>query len=75
MLAEDDNTSDYFMHQKEEEYPLGNKRQDVEENQKNLVGKSSDNKIVKNIQSGHTPQNGLLGSESLSSLREVRFSK
>ena len=31
ILAEDDDTSDYIMHHKKEEYPLGNKRQDVEE--------------------------------------------
>lgn len=31
MLAEDDNASDYFMYYKEEEYLLGNKKHDVEE--------------------------------------------
>ena len=40
MLAEDDNTSDYFIYHNEEKYLLGNKRQDLEEDQKDLVGKS-----------------------------------
>ena len=75
ILAEDDNASDYFMHHKEEEYPLGSKKQDIEEDQRNLVGKTSDNESVKDMLLRHTPQNGLLGSESLSSLKKVRFSE
>ena len=31
MLAEDDNALDYFMYYKEEEYLLGNKKQDKKE--------------------------------------------
>ena len=75
MLAEDDNASDYFMHHKEEEYLLGNKGQDVEEDQRDWVGKSSNNESIKHMLPGCTSQDGLFRSKSSSSLKEVRFSK
>ena len=75
MLAEDDNTSDYFIYHNKEEYPLGNEGKDVEEDQRDSVGKSSDNKSVRNILLDRIPQDGLLVSESSSFLREVWFDK
>ncbi len=72
MLTEDNNTSDHFIYHKEEEYPLGNERQEIRENQRNL-GQSSDNESLKNILPRYTPQAGLLRSQSSSSLWEVRF--
>lgn len=55
MLAKDDNASDSFMHYNEEEYLLGNKKQDLEEDQIDLVDKSLDNQSVKNILSRRMP--------------------
>ena len=75
MLAENDDASDYFMHQEEEEYPLGNKKQNVKKDYRDLVGESSDNKRVKKMLLGHTLQDRLLESELSSSLREMRFSE
>lgn len=49
IIAKDDNTIDYFIHHKKEKYPLGNKKQDIENDQKILIGKSLDNKSIKNI--------------------------
>ncbi len=49
--------------------------QDIEEDLRNSVGKSSDTgSRVRDDFSGRTLQAGLLGCESSSSLREVRFS-
>ncbi len=73
MLVEDDNTSDHFMYHEEEEYPLGNNKQEIREIQRDSVGQSSDNESLRDMLSGRIPQAGLLGSESSSSLREVRF--
>ena len=47
--------------------------QDIEGDYRDLVGKSSDTRS--RVRAGRTPQNRLLGSESSSSLREVRFSE
>ncbi len=49
--------------------------QDIKRDHRNLVGESSDTRShARDGLSGRTPQAGLLGSESSSSLREVRFS-
>ena len=71
MLGEDVNKSDNFgSYENEKSTP---KAQDIEEDHRNLVGKSSDTRS--RAKTGRTLQNGLLGSESLSSLREIRFSE
>lgn len=75
MLAENNDALNYSIHYKEEKYPLGNKTSDDEEDQKNLLDKSSDNKSVRDMLPRHTPQDGLFASELSSFLREVRFSK
>ena len=75
MLAEDDNLSDCFINYKEEEYSLSTKKQDVKKDQKDLIGKNSDNESIRDILPRHTPQDGLFVIELLSSLREIRFSK
>ena len=75
ILAKKDDVSDYFMYYNKEKYPLDNKRQDVEKNQRNSIGKSLNNKSVRNMLPGYTPQDGLLGRESSSFLRDFRFSK
>ncbi len=72
MLVEDDDASDHFQHHEEEEYLLGNEGQEIRENQRDS-GQSLNNKSLRDILPGRTPQAGLLGSESSSSLREVRF--
>lgn len=55
--------------------PQATKRQDIEEDQKDLVDQSSDNKSIKNILLGYTSHDRLLISKSSSFLREVKFSK
>ncbi len=71
--GEDNNTSRNFRPHEDEESTL--KKQDIEGDYKNLVGERSDiESRAKNGLLGHTPQAGLLGSESSASLREVRFS-
>ena len=59
------------MHHNEEKYSLGNKSQDVEKDQKDLMGESLNNKSVKNMLLEHMSQDGLFVSEFSSSLREV----
>ncbi len=61
------------MYHEKKEYPLGNKEQEVREDQRDSLGQSSDNKSVKNMPPGHTPQAGLLRSKLSLSLKEVRF--
>ncbi len=73
MLAEDDDTSDHLMYHKKDKYPLGNKEKEIRENQRDLVGQSSDNESLRDMLPRHTPQAGLLRSESSSFLREVKF--
>ena len=75
ILAEDDNASDYFIDYKEEKYLLGNKKQDVKKNQRDLVGKSLDNESINDILLECTPQDGFLKSGLLSFLREVKLSE
>lgn len=70
MLAE---VSDYFKHYEEEKYLLGNKRQEIKENQRDLINQNFDNKIVRDIPPGLTSQDKLFVSELSLSLREVRF--
>ena len=55
MLAADNNTSDYFMHHKEEKYLLDNKGQDIKEDQKDLLDKSSDTESVREMLPGRIP--------------------
>lgn len=74
ILREDDNVSENFGSYEEEKSLL--KKQVIKEDHRNLVGKSSDiGSCIRDILSGHTPQDGLLTSESLSFLREVSFNK
>lgn len=47
MLAKNDFILDYFMYYDKEEYSLGNKVQDVQEDQEDLVGKSSNSKSIR----------------------------
>ena len=54
---------------------MGNKGQDIEEDQKDSVSKSSDNESIRDMLPRHTSQNGFLESELSSFLREIRFSK
>ena len=75
MLAKNDYTSDYFIYHNEERYLLSNKRQNVKEDQRDLVDKSSDNKSVRNMLPRHTPQDRLLASELSFSLKKIWFSK
>ena len=55
ILAEDNNAFNYFIYHNEEEYRLGNKKQDVEADQRELVSKKLDNKSIKDMLHGHTP--------------------
>ena len=71
MPGEDDNTLNNFELYKDEESIL--EAQNIEKDHRDMVGKSSDNR--NRAKAGRISQNGLLGSESSSSLREVRFSK
>ncbi len=72
--GEDDNTSDNFGLYEDEEFIL--EEQDIESDYRNLVGESSDTgSHARDGLSRRTPQDGLLASESSSSLREVRFSE
>ena len=71
MPEEDYNVSDNFgSYEDEGSIP---EAQDIEEDHRNLVGKSSDTRS--HTKTRRTPQDGLLGSESSSSLREVGFSE
>ena len=71
MPGEDDNASDNFgPYEDERSTP---EAQDIEGDHRDLVGESSD--TGSRARAGHTPQDGLLGSESSSSLTEVRFSE
>ena len=71
MPGEDNNLSDNFRPYKDERSIP--KVQDIEKDHKNLIDKSSDTKS--HARAEPTPQDELLGSESSSSLREVRFSE
>ena len=74
MPAEDDDVLENFEPYEDEE--CTQKAQKIEEDHKDLVGKSLDNEShARDGLSGHTCQARLFASESLSSLREVRFSK
>ena len=74
MTREDNNVLEKFGPYKDEESTL--KEQEMEGDHTNLVGKSSNTgSRARNGLSGHTPQAGLLANESLSSLREFRFSE
>ncbi len=71
--GEEDNASGNFGPNEDGESPL--EKQDIEGDHKNSVGESSDTRSrARDGLSGRTHQAGLLGSESSSSLREVRFS-
>ena len=71
MLEEDNNVADNFKSYEDEKSI--SKVQNIEKDHRDLVGKSSDTGNCTRAE--HTLQDGLLESESLSSLREVRFSK
>ena len=55
MLVKDNNALDYFIHHNKKKYPLGNKGPNVKKNQRDLVGKSSNKKSIKNILPRRTP--------------------
>lgn len=71
ILAEVKNTLDYFMHYKKKKYLLGNKRQNVKKDQRNLIGKNSNNEIIRNIVLRHIFQDGFLVSKLSSFLKKV----
>ncbi len=72
ILGEDNNTPGNLGPHEDEESIL--EEQDIERDHRNLVGESSDTgSRARDGLSGRTPQAGLLGSESSSSLKEVRF--
>ena len=72
--GEDHNASENFGPHKDEESTL--KEHDIEKDHTNLVSESSDTKSrAKNDLSRHIFQDGILASESSSSLREVMFSE
>ena len=72
--GKDDDASENFGPHKDEESIL--KEQKIEGDHRDLVGESLDTgSRAKDGLSRHTPQTGLLASESSSSLREVRFSE
>lgn len=75
MLAKDNNTLDYFIYHKKKKFLLGNKKQNIEEDQKDLISKSLDNESIKNMLPRYISQDGLLVNELLSSLKKIRFSK
>lgn len=75
MLVKDDNVLDSFIHHNKKKYSLGNDGQNVEEDQKNLIGKSLDNKSIKNILFERISQDGLFANKSSFLLREIWFSK
>lgn len=54
-MVEDDNILDYFIYYKEEKYLLGNKKQDIKKNQRDLISKSLDNESIKDILPKYTP--------------------
>ena len=71
ILGEDDNALDNFgPYKNEESTPVA---QNIKGDHRNLVGKSSDTGSC--ARAGRTLQDGLLGNESSSFLREVRFSE
>lgn len=73
MAGEDHNLSDNFGPHKDEQPAL--EGTDIEEHIIELVGKSLDTEShIKDILSGRTLQDGLLGSKLSSFLREIRFS-
>ena len=71
MPREDDNTLDNFRLYEDKEST--SEAQDIERDHKDLGGESSN--TGSRAIARHTPQDGLLESESSSSLREVRFSE
>ncbi len=72
--GKDDNTSENFGPHEDEESKL--EEQDIEEDHRNLLGKSLDTRShVRDGLLGHTLQDRLFISKLLLSLREVRFSK
>ena len=69
--GKDDNISDNFgSYEDEKSTP---EAKDIQEDYRNLVGKSSD--IGSRTRVGRIPQNGLLGNELSLFLKEVRFSE
>ena len=75
MLAEDNNTLYYFIHYNKEKYLLDNKKQSIKKDQKDSIGKSLDNKSVKNILPGYMREGWLFTSDLSLSLKKVWFSK
>ncbi len=74
ILGEDDNISENFGLHEDKEFIL--EEQDIKGDHRNLVDKSSGTgSYVRDSLSRYTPQDRLLASESLLSLREVKFSK
>lgn len=54
MMGEKDNALSYFTYHKEEKYLLGNKKQGIEEDQRDLVGEIFNAENRKSILSRHT---------------------
>ena len=75
MLAKNGNASDYFFNHKKNKYSLGNKKQNIEEDLKNLVGKSLDNKNIKNMLFRYILKDWLFINKLSSFLKEIEFNK
>ena len=74
MPRKDDNALENLGPHKDEKFIL--KKQVMEEDQRDLIGKSLDTESrARDGLSGYTPKAELFTSELLSSLREVRFSE
>ena len=75
ILVENDNALDYFTHYNRKKYPQDNKGKDIEKDQKDFIGKNSDNKSVKKMPPKCMPQNGLFATQLSLFLKEVWFNK
>lgn len=75
MLAKNNNIFNYSIYHKGEKYPLDNKKPNSKKNQKDLIGKSLDNKSIKNILLEHISQDGFFVSGLFSFWREIRFNE
>lgn len=73
MLVENNAALDDFMYYKEKEYPLGNEKRDGEDNQRDLIAKSSNNKRLKDMFFRYTSQDRLFENELLSLYMKLRL--
>lgn len=57
ILAKNNNILNYFIYYNKKKYLLGNKRLENKKDQKNLLGKNSNNRNIINLLFGHIFQN------------------